>query len=398
MIAITGGRVVTVTQGTWENGTVLVENGKIVAVGADVSVPESAQVYDATGKWILPGLIDAHTHIAMNNEPQMAPCLTTDACEMSAPVMAHVRAIDSIDPFDMSVAKAREGGFTTCFTGPGSVHDIMGPHPANIIGGTGVSIKLKTTNKMSDMVLPGTEQMKMALGEDAKRHWSMKNQGPMTRMAVAAILRETLVNAKNYSDALAAAEKGGKKPEPDFKLDPLVPVVRGEMKVRIHCHRADDIFTAIRIAEEFGLDYVIDHCTEGYKMVDVLREKNIPCVVGQLLLPPNKSETWGCRQDNPAILEKGGVNFALSADACSFTKWLPFQIGYCMGYGLSLETAIKAVTIRPAEILGIADRVGSLEAGKDADIAIFNGDPFSNLSLCTATMIDGVWEYQGETN
>ena len=398
MIAITGGKVFTVTQGVLEQGTVLVENGKITAVGEHVAVPEGAQVYDAAGKWVTPGLIDAHTHIAMNNEPLSYPCPSTDACEMSDPIMAHVRAVDSIDPFDMSVGKAREAGFTTCFTGPGSVTNIMGPHPANVIGGTGVSIKLKTANRMEQMAVPGSQQMKMALGEDAKRYWSMKNKGPMTRMAVGALLRETLYRARNYADALEKARQGGKAPKPDFKLDALVTVVRGEMKVRIHCHRADDIFTAIRIAEEYQLDYVIDHCTEGYKLADVLREKQIPCVVGPLLIPPHRTEVWGCRQDNPAILERAGVDFSLSGDGSSSTQWLPFQIGYCMGFGLSFEAALQGVTIRPARVLGLEHRVGSLEPGKDADIAVFTGDPFSNLTLCAATMIDGVWEYQREAN
>ena len=386
MIALKGGKVVTVTNGTIENGVVLVEDGKIKAVGAadKVSIPADAQVVDVTGKWVTPGLIDCHTHISTFSEPTPRPNIG-DGNEITDPITAHLRAIDSINPYDIAIAAAREAGFTTCYTGPGS---------ANVIGGTGISFKCKKGESLFDIVIPGSAQMKMALGENPKNcYGGNKKVFPQTRMGVAAILRETLYNAKVYSDKLKEAESDpSKAPQPNFKLEALVPVVRGEMRVRIHCHRADDITTAIRVAEEFHLDYTIEHGTEGYKILKVWKEKNVTCVVGPLLMDPMKMEIWGARQDTPAVMEREGINFCLTQDTSSGTRWLPVFIGICMARGLSEKTAFEAVTIRPARLLKLEDRIGSLEAGKDADIAIFDGHPFSNFTRCQATMIDGQFE------
>ena len=172
-------------------------------------------------------------------------------------------------------------------------------------------------------------------------------------------------------------------------MDPLVPVVRGEMRCRIHCHRADDILTAVRIGEEFGLDFVVEHCTEGYMIADILAKKNVKCVVGPLRLVPAKMEIWNCTMENPGLMEKAGVEFALSADAQTATRCLPEEAGIAMAYGLSEETAFKALTIHAAKILNLDDRMGTLEAGKDADLAVFDGHPLSNMTRCKATMIDG---------
>lgn len=381
MIAIANGKVVTVTGETYEKGTVLLDGGKIAAVGADVEIPEGAEVIDASGKWVTPGLIDAHTHISTFNEPQVIPP-SYDGNETSSPITPQVRGIDALNPRDMAIAITRSAGFTTCYTGPGS---------ANVIGGTGLCFKLKEAETCLEMAIPGTEMMKFALGENPKRFYGTKGQMPVTRMGVAALLRETLTKAKNYSDALLEAQTDPeKKPKPDFALDALVPVVRGEMKVRIHCHRADDIVTAIRISEEFGLKYSIEHVTEGYLIADYLAQKDPDMVIGPLNMGPGKMEIWNTSLSNPAKLEAAGCKrFSLMADTSSATKFLPTYIGLCIGRGLSPELAMKAVTINPATMLGIADRVGSIEVGKDADLAIWSGFPFSNLSLCEKTIIDG---------
>ena len=255
MIAITNGKVVTVTKGTFENGTVLVEDGKIKAVGAGIQIPEGAKVIDAKGGYITPGLIDCHTHICNFSEPRTMPGQRDDGNEGSDPITPQVRALDAVNPEDWAVRPVREAGFTTVYTQPGS---------GNIIGGTGIAIKL-WGHTAEEMMIPGTEEMKFALGENPKRfHGLEQHRMPWTRMGTAALLRETLYKAKNYSDKLKAAETDpSKAPEPDFKLDALVRVVRGEQRVRIHCHRADDIITAIRIAKEFGLDFTLEHATEG---------------------------------------------------------------------------------------------------------------------------------------
>ncbi len=381
MIAIKGGKLLTVTNGIIEKGNILIENGKITAVGADVAIPEGAEVICAEGCWVTPGLIDVHTHISTFAEPQPRPVIH-DGNETSSPNTCQIRGIDGLNPKDMAIEVARNAGFTTCYTGPGS---------ANVLGGTGIAFKTKPGETVYDIVIPGTEMMKMAFGENPKNVYGSRHVLPNTRMGVAAVLREALFNAKAYSDAKLKAEKEGKEPpKPDFKLEALVPVVRGEMKCRIHAHRNDDIVTAVRIAKEFNLDFVIEHCTEGYMIKDFLKKENVTAVVGPLDMQPAKMEIWNATFDNPGILEKAGVNFCLTQDTSSFTKILPINIGIAIAHGLSYEYALKAVTINPAKVLGLEDRMGSLEAGKDADIAIFSGDPFCNYTLCRTTIIDGV--------
>ena len=381
MIVIKGGKLLTVTNGIIEKGNILIENGKITAVGADVAIPEGAEVICAEGCWVTPGLIDVHTHISTFAEPQPRPVIH-DGNETSSPNTCQIRGIDGLNPKDMAIEVARNAGFTTCYTGPGS---------ANVLGGTGIAFKTKPGETVYDIVIPGTEMMKMAFGENPKNVYGSRHVLPNTRMGVAAVLREALFNAKAYSDAKLEAEKEGKEPpKPDFKLEALVPVVRGEMKCRIHAHRNDDIVTAVRIAKEFNLDFVIEHCTEGYMIKDFLKKENVTAVVGPLDMQPAKMEIWNATFDNPGILEKAGVNFCLTQDTSSFTKILPINIGIAIAHGLSHEYALKAVTINPAKVLGLEDRMGSLEAGKDADIAIFSGDPFCNYTLCRTTIIDGV--------
>ena len=233
--------------------------------------------------------------------------------------------------------------------------------------------------------------MKFAFGENPKRNYGARKQTPATRMGLAGILRETLFNAKNYSDKLKAAETDpSKAPEPNFQLNALVPVVRGQMRCRMHAHRSDDILTAISIAEEFGLDYVIEHCTEGYKIADVLNEKQVHCVIGPHLTAPSKMEIHGRSLDTPGILAKEpNMTVALTADTGSQTAVLPMTIGMLIRHGLSFEDALRGVTINPAKILQLEDRIGSLEPGKDADIAIFDGNLFDSMSLCRLVMIDG---------
>ena len=381
MLAITNGKLFTVTQGMIENGTILIEDGKITAIGADLPVPAGCEVLDAAGKWVTPGFIDAHTHISTFAEPQPRPNIH-DGNETTSPNTAQIRGIDGLNPQDMAIEEARKAGFTTCFTGPGS---------ANVLCGTGIAFKCKPGETVYDLVIPGTEMMKMAFGENPKNVYGSKNVLPKTRMGVAAVLREALFNAKVYSDAKRKAEKDGKEPpKPDFRLEALVPVVRGEMKCRIHAHRNDDIVTAVRIAKEFNLDFAIEHCTEGYMIKDFLAREKVQAVVGPLDMQPAKMEIWNTTFANPGILEKAGVNFCLTQDTSSFTKMLPINVGIAIREGLSWDYALKAVTLNPAKLLGLEDRMGSLEVGKDADIAIFNGDPFCNYTKCTETIIDGV--------
>ncbi len=390
MIAITNGKVLTITQGTIEGGTVLIDGTKIVAVGKDVAVPAGAQVIDATGKWVTPGLIDAHSHLAVFGEPSV--WANADGNETTAPNTAQLRGIDSLNPNDPAIADVRAGGVTTVYTGPGS---------ANIIGGTGMVIKL-WGRTADEMLIPGSEGMKMALGENPKRvYGEMRKTYPATRMGNAAVLREALVAARNYMDKIdRAKEEAARKNEPvklpdrDLKLEALAKVLRREMKARIHAHRSDDILTAIRIAEEFNLDYVIEHCTEGYKIADVLAAKGTRATIGPLGMSRGKMEIIDVTLKNPGILAKAGVKISIQMDTAGNTKHLAVYTGLAVREGLPEEEGFKAMTINAAEIIGVADRMGSLEAGKDADVAVWSGHPMCTFTVCEKTIINGQVVYQ----
>jgi imidazolonepropionase-like amidohydrolase len=304
-----------------------------------------------------------------------------DGNEVSGPVTAHIRALDALNPHDMAIEQARKAGFSTCYTLPGS---------ANVIGGTGIAFKLKEAKTVLELFIEGSEHMKMALGENPKRVYGSEKKMPVTRMGVGAVLRENLYNAKVYAEQKEQGKADPTKmPKPDFKLEALVPVVNGEMKCRIHAHRADDIVTAVRIAQEFKLKFIVEHATESYKILDFLKENNVDCVIGPLTMGYAKFEIWGRKLETPGILERHGVSFCLSEDAASATKYLTTHIGYCIARGLSLDGAFKSVTIDPARMLDLDSRLGTLEEGKDADIAIWSGNPFSNFTLCEKTIIDG---------
>lgn len=394
MKAIVNGRLVTITGGIIDPGILIIEKNKIAAVGKEIPVPEGAEVIDAAGKWVLPGLIDAHSHVGIYGEP--AVWANMDLNEMTGPNQAQLRAMDALNPDDPALNVLVSAGITTVYTGPGS---------ANIIGGTGIAIKT-TGRTPEDMIIPGTEAMKIALGENPKRvYGEQKKQYPATRMGSAALLRESLTAAQNYlckhKQARLEAEAGNKAfnpPDRDLKLEALGKLLNREMKARIHCHRKDDILTAIRIAEEFNLDYVIEHCTEGYKIADLLAAKGVKATVGPLLMTRDKMELNEVTLKNPGILARAGVKIALQADGNSDTRWLPLHAGIAIREGLDEAEALRSITINAAEILGISHRVGSLEEGKDADIAIFSGNPFLTFTVCEQTYINGKRVYSRSHN
>ncbi|OON98033.1 MAG: amidohydrolase, partial [Candidatus Epulonipiscium fishelsonii] len=338
MIAIKGGTIITITDGILKNAVILVEEGKIKVIGTNIEIPQDAQVIDASNHYIMPGLIDAHTHISTFNEPRTLRDLS-DGNEMSSPITPYIRAMDALNPEDFAIKKVREAGFTTVCTLPGS---------ANVIGGTGITFKLrgKTAN---EMIIEGTEQMKIALGENPRGVYGKDGKLPMTRMGVAGLLRKTLSEAKVY----AKLKETETDPKFDFAMESLVKVIRGEMKVRIHAHRSDDIMTGIRIAEEFNLDYSIEHATEGYKIADILAEKGVTCVIGPILKAPYKQELHGRMPEDAGILQKAGVPICITADTSSETAWLPARIGHLIRRGLEESAAFEAITLTPAKLLGI---------------------------------------------
>ncbi len=400
MIAIKNGRVLTITRGILDPGTVLIEDGRIAAVGKRVRVPAGAEVYDAAGQFVLPGLIDAHCHVGLF--PDGIGWEYADGNEMTDPITPHLRAIDAIHPEDMAFPELVSAGVTTVFTGPGS---------GNLIGGQATCLKTVPRPSIAQMIVKDPAGMKMALGENPRRVYGEQKKTPATRMANAAILRSALVSAQNYLQKWeryeaerAAFQTGGSAepgkaptpPERDLKMEALVPVLRRQLKARIHAHRADDILTAIRIAEEFDLDLSIEHATEGYKIADILAEKGIPVVVGPIFFSRQKYELRGMTPRNPGLLARAGVKVAIQTDESSATRYLSINAALAVREGMPEEEALKAITINAAEIIGVAERVGSLETGKDADVVVFSGHPFDYRTVAERVWVDGRLVYRRE--
>jgi len=401
MIVITNGEVWTITDGVIKNGTVLVENGKITAIGKDLEFPEDAEVFDVAGKVVMPGLIDAHTHVGIFNDGVGGS--HSDGNEMTDPITPHLRALDAVHPEDIAFQDLIEAGITTVLTGPGS---------ANLVGGQWICVKTLPSPNINEMILKEPAGMKMALGENPRRVYGSQKRIPSTRMGNAAVLRSALVDAQNYLakweqyegdlaefDEKASGDRGvkPKSPERNLKLEALGKLLKRELKARIHAHRADDILTAIRIAEEFNLDLTIEHATEGYKIANILAEKNIPVTVGPIFTSRYKYELRDRTPTNPGILSKAGVKVAIQTDQMSAVKYLTINAALAVREGMPEEDAIRAITINAAEIIGVADRVGSLEVGKDADISVFSGHPFDYKTLAEIVFVDGKLVYQRDT-
>lgn len=379
MLALKNGRVLTMAGKDFEKGTILVENGKILDVGDRVTIPEGAEVIDVSGMVVMPGIIDAHSHLGIYEEGIGDE--GEDTNEMTDPVTPHLRAIDAVNPEDKGFEDARENGITAVLTGPGS---------ANVIGGE--QIVIKTAGRVIDsMVVKNPAGLKVAFGENPKRVYQVQKKTPSTRMATAALLRENLVKAQNYMKKLERGkEDPDKEPDRDLKMESLVRVLKGEIPLRAHAHRADDIMTAVRIAEEFNVRIVIEHCTEGHKIADELAKRGIPAVVGPSLTARVKVELKDRTFKTPGILAKAGVTVALMTDHPVIpVHYLPLSAALAVRDGMDEEEALKAVTINPARICGVDDRLGSLEKGKDADIVVFDRWPLDFNARVKWVIIDG---------
>ena len=362
-------------------GNILIEGGKITAIGGDaeVKVPSEAIVIDALGCFVLPGFIEAHCHVGIGEE--IYRWEGEDLNEMTDPVTPDMRAIDGINPEDEGFRDARLGGVTAVFTGPGS---------GNVIGGTGVV--MKTAGKIVDkMIVRDPAGLKVAFGENPKMVYGEQKKMPMTRMGTAALLRQALVDAQVYRDKLEEGKTDSDKiPERDLGLETLMKVINREIPLRAHAHRADDIMTAIRIAREFKVDLVIEHCTEGHKIAEELAELGYPAVVGPLLTNRSKVELKDKSFKTPGILAKAGVKVAIMTDhSVTPIEQLPLCAALACKAGMDEEDALRAITINSAEILGVSDRIGSLEVGKDADIVIWNEHPFILTARPLYVIIDG---------
>ncbi len=388
MLAIKGGKILTITDGVIEGGTILIDGGKIVKVGKRIKVPEDAEVIDATGKVVMPGLIDAHCHIGIIEEK--IGWAGGDGNEMTDPATPHMRALDAIK------ANADEGGLEAAVKAGITTVQIL-PGSANVIGGTGVVVKTAPKVVTDDMVIRNPSGMKIAFGENPRRVYGEGlKKTPSTRMGVAAILREWLQKTVNYMEKKERFKDDPEKmPEVDIKLEALIPVLKGEIPLRAHAHRADDIATAVRIAEEFGVKMSWEHATEGHRIAEWIAEKGVPAVWGPSLMSRPKWEMRELSFDTPKALYDAGVKFAFQTDSMGANiAYLPISAGLAVKHGLPYEEALKAITIVPAEILGVSDRVGSIEKGKDADLRILDGDPLELRTRVEMVLIDGEIAYK----
>lgn len=381
MLAIINANLYPISTGKIKGAAMLVDNGKIIAVGQNIPIPYDAEIIDAAELTILPGWVDAHTHVGIWGEAEGHS--SYDGNESSSPITPQVRGLDAVNPAHHSFADARGIGTTTVQTGPGS---------GNILGGEMLTIK--TAGSVIDhMVVRAPSGIKSALGENPKRfHGQAMKRMPSTRMGSAAMLREYLIKGREYMVKL----KEGKA-DFDLGLENIAKVLRQELPLRVHAHRADDIVTAIRIAEEFNLQISIEHCTEGHLIADYLAEKGFPACVGPTLGHRSKVETQNLSFTTPAILHAAGVKIALITDH-PFTP-IPFYnvVGaLATANGLPEAATLRAMTLSPAEILGVQARVGSLEVGKDADFVIWSGHPFKTRSKVLATYIEGNRVYHRE--
>ncbi|NMB08541.1 MAG: amidohydrolase [Tissierellia bacterium] len=385
MLFIKNGNIFTMAGDIIEGGSILIKDGKIQEVGKDLVAPLDAEIIDGDGKMVLPGFIDAHCHIGMWEEGMGFE--GSDGNEWVDPITPHLRAIDAINPMDVAFEEAYMGGVTTAVTGPGS---------ANVIGG--MSVAIKTYGKrVDDMILKEPVAMKIAFGENPKRVYESQKRSPITRMATAAILRETLFKAKSYMEKKELAKDDpSKMPEFDIKMEALTKVLKKEIPLKAHAHRADDIFTALRIAKEFDLDITLDHCTEGHLIADYLAEEGKGAIVGPTLSNRSKIELKNLTFDTPKILHEAGVKVAITTDSPVIPlHYLPICAGLAAKSGLDEMEALKAITINAAEIVGIDDKVGSIEVGKDADIVIYDGNPIKDIDCKTyATIINGEVVYK----
>ena len=387
MLFIKNGYILTMAGDIIEGGSILIKDGKIAEVGKDIVAPLDAEIIDADGKMVLPGFIDAHCHIGMWEEGMGFE--GSDGNEWVDPITPQLRAIDAINPMDEAFHEAYMGGVTTAVTGPGS---------ANVIGGMFVAIKTYG-KRVDDMIIKDPVAMKIAFGENPKTVYESQKRSPITRMANAAMLRETLFKAEAYGEKKEKGKEDPEKmPEYDMKMEALLKVLNKEIPLKAHAHRADDIFTALRIAKEFDVDITLDHCTEGHLIADELAKENKGAIVGPTLSNRSKIELKNLTFDTPKVLNQAGIKIAIMTDSPVIPlHYLPLCAGLAVKSGLDEMEALKAITINAAEIVGIDDKVGSIEVGKDADIVIYDGNPIKDIGCKTvATIINGEVVYKAK--
>ncbi len=381
MLLLKNAHILSMVQPTFK-GDILISEGRISAIGEALVAP-GAEVLECEGKYATPGFVDAHCHVGMWEDGIGEE--GADGNENSNPITPQMRAIDGINPFDPCFLQALSAGVTTVLTGPGST---------NVIGGQFAA--LKTSGRgIEQMLLKAPAAMKAALGENPKREYTEQKTAPYTRMAIAALFRKTMVEAQEYARKKELGIKDcDKLPDIDIGLEALLPVLERTLMLKIHAHRADDILSALRLAEEFNLRVTIEHCTEGHLIIDILKTQleklKAGVILGPLLSERAKIELKNLSFKAPKLMHEAGIPFALMTDHPVIPiQYLPVCAALCVREGLSEQAALEAITINAARITGLDERIGSLEIGKDADIALFDGHPLDFRSHCTCTIVNG---------
>jgi len=389
-VAITGGYVVPIEGEPIDGGTVLLRDGKIAQVGAaaEVEIPDGATEVDAEGSWVLPGFIEAHGHLGVHEDGEA--WAGNDTNEMTDPNGARFRALDGINPYELGFDDALSGGVTSAVIKPGS---------GNPIGGQTIAVKTWGRN-VDEMAFRLDVSVKSALGENPKRVYGDKGKTPSTRLGVAAVIREAFSAAQDYRQTRQHKMDKGEPFDRDLTKETLVRVLDGELLWDQHTHRADDILTAVRLAEEFGYQLVVNHGTEGHLVADVLAEKGIPVIFGPMFTTRVKVELRNRTMRAAGIMARAGVKLAITTDHPVVPiHFLVHQATLAVKEGLDRETALRALTINPAQILRLDDRVGSLTEGKDADVVIWSGDPLDVMSRALRVFVEGreVYSYDDDT-
>jgi len=380
---ITGAHVVPVDGAPFDGGAVVVQDGRITAVGPDVVAPDGLPVVDAAGAWLLPGFVEAHGHVGIHEEAHGSA--GNDTNEMTGPNMAAVRAIDAVDIDDEGFRDALSGGITSIVVKPGS---------GNPIGGQTVAIKTWGGRTIDEQLISDAVSIKSALGENPKRVYGEKGQTPSTRLGVAKVIREAFVAAQDYRAARDAAHAKDEPFTRDLTKEALVRVLDGELAWDQHTHRHDDIATAVRLAEEFGYRLVVNHGTEAHKIAGLLAEKGIPVIYGPLFTSRSKVELRDRGIPNLTTIAAAGVRVAITTDAPVVPiNMLVTQATMAVRDGLPRQTALEAITSAPADILGFGDRVGRIAEGLDADLVLWDGDPLDATSRAQRVWIEGKQVY-----
>lgn len=385
MILIKNGKVLTMDGVNYDNGYILIDGNKIKQVGEKNTISENeiSEVIDAKNCWVLPGLIEAHCHVGIQEERKGFE--GNDGNEITNPVTPYLRGLDGVNPMDSAFFNAVAAGITGIMVGPGS---------SNVVGGQWLFMKAYG-RAIDKLIVLQPAAMKIAFGENPKSNYDKKNMMPSTRIAIAAMLREELFEVQQYYNKKKSSQEAGNSFQPEFKKECWLQVFNKEIPLKAHVHRADDILTAIRIAKEFDLKLTLDHCTEGHLIAEEIKQSGFPAIVGPSLAARNKIETQYSDFKTAGVLNKAGVKVAITTDhPVTRIQDLPFCAGLAARDGLGVEEGLKAITINAAEICNVSYRVGSIVVGKDADIAIFSGNPMETFTKTLYTIINGEIVYK----